>query len=192
MFMPYLSLDVLKSQRSHVPHLWGIHTNMGCKPKCGYHSLSSIAFSLFSHSNFLLLISRTISFRPVYCKFGVGSFIAADADSHKHSASFSKRSTPAWLRYTLKMLLHLRTYSFFPIRFAALLSSSCSFSCWNNTIQKKIASCLCLYTISLLFFNIIIHFMVSSKYKIYALLSCRRKDGNLKTKGKKEHALTPT
>lgn len=46
MFKPYLSLDVLKSQRSHVPHLWGT-SNMGCKPKCGNHSLSSIACSFF-------------------------------------------------------------------------------------------------------------------------------------------------
>lgn len=95
MFKPYLSLDVLKSQRSHVPHLWGT-TNMGCKPKCGYHSLSSIACSRsfsfpFFPIKFLSCACFLLFYSVLYCKFGVGSFIAVDAYLHYISiASFGK------------------------------------------------------------------------------------------------------
>lgn len=44
MLKPYLSVDVPKSQRSHVLHL---SNEYGCKPKSGYHSLSSHRSSVF-------------------------------------------------------------------------------------------------------------------------------------------------
>lgn len=170
---------------------------MGCKPKCGYHSLSSIVcsffFSLlvyflsffFSYSNFLLLVLFLSVFSTLYCKFGVGFFIAVDACLYS-IASFGKLKHTKYsysiLYCTLKMFLHLRTYSFFfinslstlfcPTRALFLFLSSFS-SPHIGTIRcrkkKKIVSCV--YTISLLFFNIIIHFMVSSMYKIYAVVA---------------------
>lgn len=127
---------------------------MGCKPKCGYHSLSSIVcfFPIFCHSNFLLFLVLFLFsvFRVhyIYCKFGVGSFIAVDAYLHKHCFIWQTQAHEVLLLctvYTLKMFFHLRTYSFFCNSLSALLRSSLAlllrsvffFSYWNNAIQRK-------------------------------------------------------
>lgn len=95
-------------------------------------------------------------------------------------------------RYTLKMFLHLRTYSFFlPWLFS--LSSSFSISYWNNKIQRRkkhrICGCVCVYIQFLYYFSILSYILWSLQSIKFMLFSCRRKDENLKRVKKSQRTM---
>lgn len=132
---------------------------MGCKPKCGYHSLSSIvcffpiffAIQIFCCCCLFCFFSRYSEY-TIYIANLVSVLLLQSMLIPKHCFIWQTQAHEVLLLrtvYTLKMFLHLRTYSFFlqlPFCTPSLISRTIApfrffiiffFSYWNNAIQKR-------------------------------------------------------